>query len=163
MNQRSEAAVIALRRILRATEISSRALAKVCGLTPSQLILMQIISSVENPTPGFLAKTASLSQATVTALIDKLEQRNLLARRRDLHDRRRIYVTLTPTGERTLRDAPDSLQRRFESGFAKLQSWEQAFLIAALERTAELLDAEDIDASPVLTTGAITDATNRQS
>ena len=155
MCDRLEPALIALRQILRATEISSRALAKVCDLTPSQLILLQITSDTENPTPGFLAKEVSLSQATVTALIDKLEARNLVRRRRDDEDKRKVCIELTNKGAKTLREAPDSLQARFERGFAGLESWEQSFLVAALERTACLLDAKGIDAAPVLDVGAI--------
>jgi len=155
MTERLEPALIALRQILRATELSSRALAKQCGLTPSQLILMQIITNVPGATPSFLAKEVSLSQATVTALIDKLEQRGLVRRRRDETDKRRVCVELTGDGAATLRDAPDSLQARFENGFGKLESWEQSFLVAALERTAALLDAEALDAAPVLDVGAI--------
>lgn len=155
MDDRLEPALIALRQILRATEISSRALAKKCGLTPSQLILMQIMRDKTDPTPSFLAKKASLSQATVTSLLDKLERRELVRRRRDAADRRRVCVELTDLGARTLRDAPDTLQSGFERGFAKLEAWEQAFIVAALERTTGLLDAEDIDAAPVLDVGAI--------
>ncbi len=155
MTERLEPALIALRQILRATEINSRALAKDCGLTPSQLILMQITSDTENPTPSFLAKEASLSQATVTALIDKLETRKLVRRRRDEGDKRRVCIELTDHGATTLREAPDSLQTSFERGFARLESWEQSLLVAALERTAGLLDAEDLDAAPVLDVGAI--------
>ncbi len=155
MTDRLEPALIALRQILRATEISSRALAKQCGLTPSQLILMQIIADASAATPSVLAREISLSQATVSALIDKLEARGLVRRRRDEADKRRVYVELTDLGAGTLQDAPDSLQQRFEKGFANLANWEQAFLVAALERTAALLDAEDIDAAPVLDVGAI--------
>ncbi|MEL6371384.1 MAG: MarR family transcriptional regulator [Pseudomonadota bacterium] len=155
MTDRIDPALIALRQILRATEISSRALAKDCGLTPSQLILMQITADRESPTPSFLAKEASLSQATVTALIDKLVAREFVQRRRDEHDKRRVYVELTDNGRRTLREAPDSVQTRFEHGFARLEPWEQSFLVAALERVAGLLDAEDLDAAPVLDVGAI--------
>lgn len=155
MTDRLDAALIALRQILRATEISSRALAKTCGLTPSQLILMQIIDGDANATAGFIAREASLSQATVTALLDRLEERGLVRRQRDVTDKRRIYVVLTEDGARTLREAPDSLQERFSARFAELQSWEQSFLVAAFERTASMLDATMLDASPLLDTGSI--------
>ncbi len=155
MTDRLEPALIALRRILRATEINSRSLAKSSGLSPSQLILMQLIERLGEATPGYLAREVSLSQATVTALIDKLEQRRLVSRRRDATDKRRVYVNLTDEGAARLRNAPDSLQQRFERGFSRLEDWEKAFLVAALERTAALLDAEDLDAAPVLDVGAI--------
>jgi DNA-binding MarR family transcriptional regulator len=155
MKNRLEPALVALRQILRATEISSRALAKTCGLTPSQRILMQIAQSTENPTQSYLARKTSLSQATVTALIDKLEERKLVRRHRASGDKRNIHIEITATGAKILREAPDSLQAQFESGFIKLADWEQAFLVAALERTVDLLNATEIDAAPVLSLGPI--------
>mgnify|MGYP003700442067 CR=1 FL=1 len=156
MSERLDLALIALRQILRATEISSRALAKECGLTPSQLIMLQVIDKEGgSATPSLIAKKLSLSQATVTALIDKLEGKKIVRRNKDREDKRRVLVELTAKGLSTLEDAPSILQQRFERGFEKLESWEQSFLVAGLERTAMLLDAEDIDAAPVLDVGAI--------
>ena len=155
MTSRLDDALIALRQILRATEISARALAKKCGLTPSQLILMELIATSGGMSPSALAKEISLSHATVSALIDKLEARELVKRMPDDADKRRITVVLTPAGAATLEDAPSLLQQRFERGFSKLEDWEQSFLVAALTRTVALLDAEELDAAPVLDVGAI--------
>ncbi len=159
MTSRLDHALIALRQILRATEISSRALAKQCGLTPSQLILMELIAKSGGAAPSALAKEISLSHATVTALIDKLEKRSLLKRTPDATDKRRVTVLLTEEGAAILENAPSILQQRFERGFEKLEDWEQSFLIAALERTVALLDAEELDAAPVLDVGAIGEPT----
>ncbi len=159
MTSRIDHALIALRQILRATEISSRALAKQCGLTPSQLILMELIAKSGGAAPSALAKEISLSHATVTALIDKLEHRGFLKRTPDAHDKRRITVMLTEAGAAILENAPSILQQRFERGFEKLEDWEQSFLVAALERTVALLDAEELDAAPVLDVGAIGEPT----
>lgn len=155
MTSRLDHALIALRQILRATELSSRALAKQCGLNPSQLILMELISKSGGAAPSALAKEISLSHATVTALIDKLESRGLVLRAPDPSDKRRITVRLTNAGAAVLENAPGILQQRFERGFARLEEWEQSFLVAALERTVALLDAEALDAAPVLDVGAI--------
>lgn len=155
MFDRSDTALVALRRILRATELSSRTLARQSGLTTSQLIVLQIIARSGRTTPGAVAQAARLSQATITALVDRLEGRGLVTRRRDTEDRRRIWVELTEQGNVTLVEAPDTLQDRFRTRFDQLEDWEQAFIIAALERVAALLDAAGIDASPVLDLGAI--------
>jgi len=79
----------------------------------------------------------------------------MVERRRDTEDRRRVLIELTDAGKRALSDAPDLLQDRFEARFSKLADWEQSSLIAALERIAYILDAESIDAAPVLDVGAI--------
>ena len=55
----------------------------------------------------------------------------------------------------SVRDAPDALQQRFVRAFERMEDWEQAQLVSSLERVAAMLDAEDIDASPVLATGEI--------
>ena len=41
----------------------------------------------------------------------------------------------------------------FVKAFDKLESWEQHMLIASVERIAELMDAEDLSASPILDVG----------
>lgn len=155
----SEAALIALRQILRATEISSRALAKSSGLSPSQLILLQVLSKSRIETPSSLAKQVSLSQATLTTLLDKLVKLGLITRRKDEVDKRRVLIEITDKGTEVLDTTPSSLQMRFEDRFANLESWEQSFLVAALERIAGMLDAEDLDAAPVLDVGKITTLT----
>lgn len=155
MTSRTETALIAMRRILRATELQSKKLAKVAGLTPSQLLMLQFLDEPGEATAGDVAKAVKLSQATVTALIDKLQNRGLVTRRKSETDRRRIYVVLTDAGREILDTSPDLLQDTFEVGFLKLADWEQAMVIAGLERVASLLDAEDLDAAPILDVGSV--------
>lgn len=155
MESRVASALIAIRRIVRAAEFAARDLARTAGLTASQMVVLQIIARQGEPSAGAVAEQASLSQATVTALLDKLEQKGLITRRRDQEDRRRVAVALTPAGRQALANRPDVLQNRFAARFEKLESWEQAAIIAALERVAVLMDAEGIDASPILDVGSL--------
>lgn len=155
MQQRVADALVAIRRILRAAEFSARDLARNSGLTPSQMIVLQIIARAGEAGAGAIAEATRLSQATVTALLDKLESLKLVVRRRDDIDRRRVAVALTAAGRKVLAETPDALQDRFAARFAKLADWEQAAVISALERVASLLDAEGIDAAPVLDVGSL--------
>ena len=148
-------ALVALRRILRAAEFASRDLARQSGLTPSQVVVLQIVAREGEAGAGFIADAARLSQATVTALLDKLEERSLVARRRDPGDRRRVSVELTAEGRSALNSTADVLQDRFAARFSKLADWEQASIIAALERVAGMMDAEGMDASPILDVGPL--------
>ena len=93
------------------------------------------------------------SQATVTALVDKLERQGLVTREKSLIDGRQKNIVITPAGRQTIETAPDPLQQRYVRKFCALQDWEQAMLVASLERVAALLDAEDMDAAPVLASG----------
>lgn len=152
---RSTDALVAIRKILRAAEFSSRDLARQSGLTPSQVVVLQIIAREGEAGAGAISDAARLSQATVTALLDKLEARRLVLRRREPDDRRRVTAELTPDGRAMLANLPDLLNDRFVQGFNRLADWEQASVIAALERVATLLDAGEIDASPILDIGQL--------
>lgn len=119
------------------------------------MVVLQIIDREGELGAGAIAASARLSQATLTALLDKLEARGAVRRRRASDDRRRVAVSLTDAGREVLRAAPDGLQQRFASRFDQLKDWEQAGLVAALERIAVMMDAEGIDASAILDVGSI--------
>jgi len=155
MSERSQQALIALRRILRATEFSARRLAKNAALTNSQLIVLQILGEEGEATAGAIAKRTALSQATVTTLLDRLEARELVRRRRGDTDRRRVWVEITEEGREMLAQLPSSLQTLFQNEFDQLPDWEQAWIVAGLERVATMLKANMIDAAPMLEMGEL--------
>lgn len=153
MEHRSNTALVALRRILRVTELNSRRLASQSELTASQLIVLQHAAREGKALPSEIARAIDLKQATVTVLVNKLEEAGLVSRRRDTEDRRRVWIEPTEKGVALLEQSPDLLQDRFKRNFEALDAWEQAMIIAALEKVATLLDAAQIDASPVLDVG----------
>lgn len=152
---RADTALVALRRILRATELNARELARQTGLTTSQFIILQIIGRDGSAMPSSVAKTARLTPATVTAIVAKLERGGVVTRRRGVEDRRRNWVEITAAGRDLLAKSPNLLQDRFQAKFRQLEDWEQAMIVTALERVSTLLDAAGLDASPVLDVGDI--------
>lgn len=147
--------VRALRRILRATDLDAKALARKTGLTTSQLLVLELLSVVDELTVGGIADRVGLTQGTVTSLIDRLQARGLVLRRRGSADRRQVMVSLTEAGREILAEAPAALQTRFLSEFSKLREWERHAIVAALQRVGDLMGAEKLDASPVLDVGGI--------
>ncbi len=154
---RVDDSLIALRRIIRATWLYDRDLAHAVGVTPAQLRVLQILHGKPGgtATPKALADQMGVVQATVTALLDKLQATGHVGRERSETDRRQTNVVITESGRAVVQDAPDALQQRFVRAFDEMADWEQAQLVASLERVAAMLDAEGIDASPVLTAGAL--------
>ncbi len=140
---------------MRTTERYGRNLAQAAGVTPAQLRILQIIDEKSDPTPKAVAIQMGVSQATVTSLVDKLVAQGLTARKTSELDRRQINLLITDKGKRTLEDAPDALQQRYVRKFSALPDWEQAQLVASLERVADMLDSEGTDAAPMLATGAL--------
>jgi len=152
---RLEQVLTSLRRVIRATDLHSKHLAKTSGLTAPQILLLQAIRKLEGAAIGQLANEVSLSQATVTSILDRLEKRGYIERERSTVDKRKVHVQLTEYGFEILRDAPMPLQEQFARQFNDLQEWEQTMIISALQRVASMMDAEHIDASPVLDVGAL--------
>jgi len=153
--ERIDSSLIALRRIVRATELFGREIRQTTGVTPSQFRVLQIIAERGFVTAKTISTRMQVSQGTVTSLVDKLVRDGLVVRQKSTADRRQIDILLTEPGRTVLADAPDPLQQRFVRKFAAMEDWEQAMLVAGLERVAAMLDAEDMDASPVLDTGEI--------
>ncbi len=147
--------LMALRRVIRATDLHSKYLAKTTGLTAPQILLLQMINKKGDVTIGELANDVSLSQATVTTIVDRLETRKLVYRKRSEEDKRKVYVHLTDSGNEILKQAPPLLQEQFIRQFSELQEWEQSMIISSLQRIATMMDAQNIDASPVLDIGTL--------
>lgn len=150
-----EEVVTMLRRIIRATDMRSKQLARESGLTPPQFLILSAIDRLGDVAISQIAKDVNLTQATVTSIIDRLEKKGLVCRMRSAQDKRIVHATLTPEGTQTLHDAPTLLQNQFLEKFSNLEEWEQSFIIAALQRVAHLMEAESIDASPFLDIGDI--------
>lgn len=152
---RIDTSLIALRRILRATELFGKELAQSVGLTAPQLRVLQIVAEHGHCTATAISQQMRITQATVTSLVDKLVRQDLVVRQRSQTDRRQTDIVITEQGRRAIIEAPDPLQQKFVRKFSALADWEQAGLIAALERVASMLDAEELDAAPVLDAGEI--------
>jgi len=157
VQDQTETALVALRRILKATASNVRMVAHQTGLTASQLLVLQVLKTRGETLTGDLAKAVDLKQATISILLDKLQERGTVERQRGETDRRRVFVRITKEGEKVLASAPDLLQETFRERFSKLADWEQASMVAALLRIVAILDAEEIEASPLLDVGPITD------
>ena len=149
MSFRTEEALIALRQISRATASDSRKLAKESGLAVSQLLTLQEISRVGSISPSRLAEQVSLSRGTMTIMLRKLEALGMISRAADQHDKRSYFVTLSEKGNAALAGAPTLLHEVFSLRFARLENWEQAQIISALERVAMMLEADAIEAAPI--------------
>ncbi len=91
-----------------------------------------------------------ITQATTTALLQKLETAGMIQRRRGEKDRRQVWLSLTEKGRKVLAIAPDGVHAQFHQQFSALKDWEQIMLVTALERVADMLDSEHLDAAAVI-------------
>ncbi len=154
--------LVALRRIIRATDQNSKRLSRTTGLTIPQVVLMRAIAVHPGVTLGFLTGKISLSSATVTTILDRLVERELVVRSRGSKDKRVVNVALTAAGQRLLNEAPPPLQAGFQDRFGQLPPERRDQIVDALQAVATMMGAGEIDASPILTLGGIPEQFPRQ-
>lgn len=145
-----------IRRIVRAIDLQSRQLVRRHGLTGPQTLLLRELSQpgeAGTTTVGRLAERMNLSQATVTDILKRLEQRGLVRRARSDTDKRYVEVSLTDAARQLLQAAPPILQETFLERFHALQDWEKLQMIATLHRIADMMDVRD--AAPAVPAPAV--------
>ncbi|BBB26890.1 MarR family winged helix-turn-helix transcriptional regulator [Amphritea japonica] len=161
--ENSQKALVLLRQIIRSTDMQDKEISRRTGLTPAQLMVMQTLRESLQLTTGELAKEMALTQATVTSILDRLEKKDLIARQRGTEDKRKVWLSLTDDGVELMKGAPTTQQDLFVRHFEDIQNWEQSMVVASLERVAFMLNAQHLDAAPVLDIGQLDRAQNEHS
>ncbi|HAQ47525.1 MAG TPA: MarR family transcriptional regulator [Glaciecola sp.] len=153
--QKDEELLVALRKVIRAIDIRSKELSRDVGLTGPQLIVLQQVGKNPGVMVKEIAQSITLSPATVTSILDRMESRGHVNRVRSTQDKRKVGVFLTDVGQSLLDKAPLPLQEHFLNRFNAIEEWEQSQMVATMQRIATMMDAQKIDAAPVLEVGSL--------
>lgn len=132
----------AIRRIVRANDVQSRAMAKACGLTSAQLVICKGIVQLGEVTSAALSAYADLSPATVVTILDNLEERGIIQRYRSLSDRRIVHTRLTAEGAALVARAPSPLGDTLISRLAALPPAQRKAMIEAVTGLAALMERD---------------------
>jgi len=84
----------AVRRTGSLFHLMSQAAADKIGINATDLNCLNILSFSGQLTAGELAKATGLTTASITGVVDRLEQAGLVRRERDAEDRRRVVIHL---------------------------------------------------------------------
>jgi DNA-binding MarR family transcriptional regulator len=133
-----------IRRIVRAIDMRSKKVARETGLTIPQIVILHAVKERGMVTTAALSKHADLSPATTVTILDKLESRGLVTRRRSAEDRRIVHTLLTEKGAQILIDAPPLFDWAFNRGFADLSEADQRKILEAFATVADLLDPGEV-------------------
>ena len=102
-------------------------------ITSRMLWVLQHLASVGPSTPGELAQASGVKKSTMTELVDRLETKGYVGRMRDERDARRVFVGLTPSGERRARRTPSVLEDdALRDALARMTADERAALVRGL-------------------------------
>jgi DNA-binding MarR family transcriptional regulator len=85
----------AMRRTGSLMQLMGQAAADRIGINNTDLNCLNILSFSGHMTAGELARATGLTTASITGVIDRLEEAGFVRRERDPHDRRRVVVRLS--------------------------------------------------------------------
>ena len=143
----------ALRRIIRKISEHSRQLSRDAGLTVPQLLCLRAIGDADpqaEVTVASVSAAVQLSPATVSRILDRMENSGLIVRERRSDDRRKVGLSLTDAGRQKAENVPTPLQEQFSQRLQALPDHEQAQLLGTLQKIVEMMEAADLDAAPLL-------------
>ena len=152
---KSDELFASIRKIIRAVDLHSKVLLKKYGLTGPQLMILQQIDKSNELIVTEIAKKISLSQATVTTILDRLEQQGFIARKRGQSDKRKVYIEASEKTKDILAGKPSLLQADFIERFTRLKDWEQTLLLSSLQRIASMMEADEVTAEPLLSENSL--------
>ncbi len=136
--------VLARRRSLRDPVAAS---CEALGLTAPQIHALLWLGHDGPLTMGELARRISVTEKTVTGIVDRLERDGFLHRERDAADRRVVRARATGRGASVSRDIEEGVTGKLAALLALLDAADRRALVGILERLTERLD-EPLDARP---------------
>jgi|TARA_R110000751_G_scaffold17248_6_gene53680 DNA-binding MarR family transcriptional regulator len=140
--------LVALRQIIRASDLHSKQVMKVCGLTVPQLVVLLAIKELGEVTVKEISRHVSLSQATVTTILNRLEERDFVRRTRNTTDKRVVNSCLTKKGADMICNTPPLLDDDFMDRFEELKDNERGRIVTSLKKIAMLMEGDDIGPRP---------------
>src|SRR5262245_40719272 len=122
------------------------------GLTPQQYNILRILRGEGRPLPILEIAARMITVVPgITGLIDRLEAASLVERRRCDHDRRVIYVAITPQAQKLLSEIDQPLLALHKKLLGHLASDELTALTSLLEKARRAAYACSESANQALT------------
>ena len=124
----------AVRSIVRAFRVNTRAIELKMGISLAQLFVLQQLTERPADSLNELAERTATHQSSVSVVVRRLVERGFVSRTSSSADRRRIEIAVTPAGRALLEDAPTTIQTQLMTALRRLSRDEQNTLASLLER-----------------------------
>ena len=131
------------RIVLRAIKQHYQNVERSCGVSGAQLWTMERIAATRGLAPGDLARELAIHASTASNLLARLEELELVKRRRSAIDHRRVQLYLTAKGQAVLAKAPRPLKGVLQQALQDLPPASLALLHKCLQELADTMAPRD--------------------
>ncbi|ULR48544.1 MarR family winged helix-turn-helix transcriptional regulator [Streptomyces deccanensis] len=118
---------------------------RIGGLSLAQVALLEPLATETDIPVGHLASSADVSVPTATRMLQQLERKGIVVRRRSPEDERRVLVGLTPEGAEVLATLRSRLRERQLRAYEAFTPAERTQLVSLLRRLTGLVSDTDSD------------------
>lgn len=138
---------------MRSINLESKRVDKELGVSIPQLLCLQFLAEQDDyqtnasKLKGFL----NLNASTITGIISRLEKKNLVVKLPKSTDKRITLISLTAKGMALIQNAPITFQQQLSEKLQALSSEKLKTIIDGIDLVTELMEVDEIDASPIIT------------
>jgi DNA-binding MarR family transcriptional regulator len=129
-----ERSMNAVRSIVRAQRINTRAVELKMGISLAQLFVLQQLAERSADSLNELAERTATHQSSVSVVVRRLVERGLASRTASANDRRRIEIAVTAAGRELLAGAPVTVSMELVAALRRMQRSDREQLADLLER-----------------------------
>jgi DNA-binding MarR family transcriptional regulator len=124
----------AVRSIVRALRINTRAIELKMGISLAQLFVLQQLAEKPADSLNELADRTATHQSSVSVVVRRLVERGYVTRTASSADKRRIEIAVTQSGRELLAGAPMTIQTQLVNALRDMPREDQNSLADLLER-----------------------------
>ena len=144
--------VSTLRSITQKIDTHSRELWVQFGVTAPQIGVLRFLAEVREATVTSLCHELFVTQQTMAGIVQRLESKGLIHRKKDPSDRRKVILALTSEGASFSQSLPNLLRDQFLERLMSMSLSRRQSLLDNLLELSHLLDVNSVQLVPFLYT-----------
>jgi DNA-binding MarR family transcriptional regulator len=129
-----ERSMNAVRSVVRALRINTRAIESKMGISLAQLFVLQQLADRPAHSLNDLAERTATHQSSVSVVVRRLVDNGFVSRTTSPTDKRRIEIDVTPAGRALLAGAPTTIQIQLMTALTGMDRGDRSTLADLLER-----------------------------